>query len=57
MRTFGIWVAGLIASAIFGGLISSQAFPTTEVAGMFGILGGLLVFTCLRLWLAAPRRE
>jgi len=61
MRTTGIWVAGLLASGIFGSLIAEKflaAYPSPGApeAGL-GVLGGMLAFTCLRLWLASPQQR
>jgi hypothetical protein len=58
-RTIAIWVFGLLASAIAGGLVASRLTPQYSddtVWGMFGILGGMFAFACIRLWLAHPRK-
>ena len=64
MRTATIWVAGLLASGIFGGLIGDKFLsrPWFEAGGgleggIWGFLGGVLAFTCLRLWLATPHKN
>jgi hypothetical protein len=53
MRTFGIWVFGILASAIIGGLIGSRL--DDRAAGgletILGILAGVFTFACIRLWL------
>lgn len=57
MRTVGIWVSGLLASAIIGGLTGSvfnQPFSTDM--GVWGALAGMLAFTCVRLWLGQRSR-
>ena len=52
MRTVAIWVCGLLACAIIGGLIGSGlAPPYTYDWGVWGALAGMLAFACLRLWL------
>ncbi len=52
MRTFGIWVFGLLASAIVGAIIGSKfedlVYPRSE--GFWGALAGMLAFACIRLW-------
>lgn len=49
-RKIGIWIFGLLASGIFGGLIGHQ-LEYLE-GGIWGFLGGAFAFACLRLWLA-----
>jgi hypothetical protein len=51
MRTAAIWVFGLLAAALFGGIISAWLIHDLGVVGM---LAGMFAFACLRLWLAAP---
>ena len=59
MRTTAIWIAGLLASGIFGGLIGDRFLSSGlySESGVWGFLGGMLSFTCARLWLAAPRKN
>ncbi|MGY3034755.1 hypothetical protein ACVIIV_003925 [Bradyrhizobium sp. USDA 4354] len=58
MRTFGIWVFGLLASAIFGGLIGDRLYTGIGTdGGFFGILAGAFAFACMRLWLGQPRQN
>lgn len=52
-RTIGLWAFGLLASAIFGGLIG-ETFPNRD-GGFLGMVGGPLAFACARLWLAESR--
>jgi hypothetical protein len=56
-RTIAIWIFGLLASAIIGGLVGSRLEPTySDGWGFWGVLAGMLTFACLRLWLAAPSK-
>jgi hypothetical protein len=55
MRTFGIWVFGLLASAMIGGMVAHY-FMGTEM-DVFGGLTGMAVFACARLWLASPSQK
>ena len=60
VRTIAIWVCGLAASAIVGGGIGSgisgvvgAICATSDAASnaeAWGIVAGLLGFTCARLW-------
>lgn len=52
MRTFFIWLFGLLAGAIFGGILGSHLSGDGGV--LLGFLGGMLAFACFRLWFAAP---
>jgi hypothetical protein len=66
MRTLAIWIFGLLASMIIGGMIGAQldvlalrneySFNDHNNA-VFGILAGAFIFACLRLWLAAPTKK
>jgi hypothetical protein len=59
MRTVGIWISGLLASAIAGAIIGETLADVAEPEAPFAISGivvGALAFTCLRLWLAGRRR-
>ena len=52
MRTFGIWVFGILASAIVGGIAGSR-FEATSTSGtmvILGMLAGIFMLACLRLW-------
>ena len=54
-RTIAIWITGLLASGIFGSLISDRLFSSGfESQGVTGFFGGMLAFACIRLWLATP---
>jgi hypothetical protein len=49
-RTIAIWVFGLFASAMIGGMIANYFMGgATDV---FGALAGMSAFACVRLWLA-----
>lgn len=59
VRTTAIWIFGLIASAIIGAFVGSAYDSTfnpysmgTSGGGLFGFIGGMCLFACLRLWLA-----
>ena len=58
LRTIGIWVFGLLASAIIGAMIG--AFMGALVDGdnwwFYGFWAGLFGFACIRLWLG-PRQD
>jgi hypothetical protein len=57
-RTVAIWIFGLLASAIIGGLVGSRLEPRySSDWGFWGVLAGMLTFACLRLWLAAPSKN
>jgi hypothetical protein len=54
MRTFGIWVFGILASAIIGGVIGSRLDDNPgDLIVIFGILAGVFTFVCIRLGLAS----
>lgn len=59
MRTFGIWLFGLLASAIVGGMVGNKMGSDGNVLGdpsaVFGMLAGMFAFACLRLWLGESR--
>ena len=52
MRTVGIWVFGLLASAIIGGVIGGVLDgPYSYDRGFLGVFAGMFTFACARLWL------
>jgi hypothetical protein len=54
-RTIAIWVFGLLASALIGGLVASRLEPPySHDWGVWGVLAGIFSFACLRLWLGGP---
>jgi hypothetical protein len=58
LRTTAIWVFGLLASVLVGGLIGAwvDAPYHSGWGPLLGALAGLSTFPCVRLWLA-ERRE
>lgn len=56
MRTFFIWLFGLTASGIIGGIIGSQIDPY-GLTLVWGFVAGLATFACLRLWIVPSRSE
>jgi membrane associated rhomboid family serine protease len=58
MRIVAIWVFGLLASGIFGGIIGNFLSDSYSTDGaFFGFLGGVFAFACARLWLSAPKKH
>lgn len=55
IRTIFIWLFGLIAAGIVGGMIGSWARPYGD-APFFGFIAGLCTFACARLWLVPSNR-
>jgi hypothetical protein len=54
-RTIAIWIFGLLASAILGGMAGGRLDTGYSDANAFwGVLAGMFAFVCLRLWLAGP---
>jgi hypothetical protein len=52
MRIFGIWLFGLLAGAIAGGIVGAWLDTGYEHTGwFFGMFAGLFGFACVRLWL------
>ena len=51
MRTVFIWIFGLLASAIVGGIIGSRFDADGGNYLLGGMLAGMLAFACIRLWL------
>ena len=51
LRTVGIWVFGLLASAIFGAMIAYHglANSSSQDAGFFGFIAGACAFAAARL--------
>ena len=61
MRTLAIWVFGVLASMIVGGIVGAQLDAlnhdyVTSIRMVRGVLAGALIFACLRLWLTAPTK-
>jgi hypothetical protein len=56
MRTFAIWLFGLLASALVGGLLGTLFDKGPYDNNWFwGFLAGMFAFTFLRLWLAGSK--
>ena len=56
-RTVGIWLSGLLASAVLGGWIGAfvgQALHAS-IHELLGLVGGMSAFTCVRLWLGSGK--
>lgn len=52
MRTFGIWVCGLSATGIVGGVVEGILDePYGFDRGTLGVFAGMFAFACVRLWL------
>jgi hypothetical protein len=47
-RTVLLWLCGLVATAMIGGVVGNQMSPDGMIPGW---LTGIAAFTCLRLWL------
>lgn len=58
MRTVGIWVFGLLASLIAGGLVGGKFSPGWgSEYELWGALAGALAFACARLWFVQSSTE
>ena len=53
MRMFVVWILGLLASMIIGGMIGAWLLRN----GFLGMLAGAFTFIGLRLWFAASTDE
>lgn len=54
MRTFGIWLFGLLASALIAGALGSALDgPYSSDKSFWLAIGGMFAFSCFRLWAAA----
>jgi hypothetical protein len=55
-RNIGIWIFGLLASAIVGGFAASLFDKDyADHSAFWGVLAGVFGFACLRLWLGGPK--
>jgi hypothetical protein len=54
-RTIILWICGLFACAMAGGMIVHYFYG--ETADVFGGLIGMATFACGRLWTTDKRRE
>ena len=50
VRTIAIWISGLVAAAIFGGVITDFLIGHVREGGILGAVGGPMAFICFRLW-------
>jgi hypothetical protein len=58
VRTFAIWLFGLLAAMIIGGVLGSIYDNTynqslSSAAPVVGAIGMMCIFACLRLWIAS----
>jgi hypothetical protein len=55
-RRIWIWIFGMVASGIIGGLVAMatrQDYTTrADILFWYGVVAGVCAFGCLRLWLA-----
>ena len=60
MKKVGLWISGLIASGVTGGVITVVLIhPSRYETGqwlLLGLIGGACAFACARLWLAENSR-
>lgn len=49
MRTLFIWLFGLLAGAIAGGIIGAALQPN-QFGGFWGLILGMAAFSCAKLW-------
>ena len=56
-RVLGIWISGLLGSTIVGSMIGTLFFNGLVDPSFLGGLAGLLLFTCLRLWMGETRAQ
>jgi hypothetical protein len=54
-KSVAVWGFGLLAAAIFGGMVGSRLVPGD--GPLLGVLGGLFAFACARLWAAGPSQN
>jgi hypothetical protein len=59
VRTFAIWLFGLLAALIIGGFLGSiydKTFNEYSLSSgdgtVFGAIAGMCIFACFRLWRA-----
>jgi hypothetical protein len=57
LRVVALWVFGLLASAIIGGIVGSRlSTDAYSDYGVWGALAGMFAFACIRLWFGGPQR-
>lgn len=59
MRAAAIWITGLLASGIVGAATLMALFwsghgPEGFFPFVFGVIGGMCIFVCIRLWIREP---
>jgi hypothetical protein len=54
-KSIAVWVFGLLAAAIFGGMVGAQLVPGD--GPFLGVLGGTFASTCARLWATGPSQN
>jgi len=54
-RAIGIWIFGLLASAIVGGIMGGKIPSGYDDEAVSGALAGMFAFACIRLWLGEIR--
>lgn len=50
MRAVGIWVFGIFASGLIGGVIGSRLESGYSDDSLPGFFAGVFAFACFRLW-------
>ena len=57
LRIVALWIFGLLASGIVGGMVESQLAGSGDDAPYveFGLIAGMSAFACARLWLGGSR--
>ena len=56
-RLLAIWISGLLGSTIVGSMMGTLFFNGLVDPSFLGGLAGLLLFTCLRLWMGEARAK
>ena len=61
VRAILIWTFGMFASGIFGAIVGDLATHLADKlsdapGGVFGLLGGVCAFACVRLWMGDSRK-
>jgi hypothetical protein len=49
MRVLAVWIAGLVAFAVFGSLVG-WALAKNATGEWAGVIAGTCAFVCVRLW-------
>jgi hypothetical protein len=56
-RVAGIWISGLLGSAIVGSMVGTLFFNAFGDPSVLGGIAGALLFTCFRLWMREARAD